>query len=432
MKKTNPAAFLSYVHTDDKYGQVSTLLERLSDEVGMQIGIEFPIFQDRKDIEWGQNWERRIEASLDEVTFLIPIITPGFFNSANCRKELRRFLDREQELNRADLILPVYFVDTPLLNEEELRAEDELAQAIASRQWADWRDLRFEPFTNPQVGKTLERLARQIRDALPRVKPPTKATESKPVPAEAQPAEFASDEGGEQKAQSSPAKNEPPTRVVDQLHRGDFTTIKEAIEKSEPGTRVLVRPGFYQEGLVIDKPLEILGEGRPGEVLVQASAGNVILFRTTMGRVSNLMLRQAGGGNWFAVDIAQGRVELEGCDITSQSSSCVAIRNGADPILRRNRIHGGELSGVFIDENGRGTLEDNDIYGNRFHGVVIKGGRDPVVRRNRIHKNGWAGIRVYLGGGGTFEDNDLRGNVKRAWSIAADCEANVKRENNQE
>lgn len=25
MKKLNPAAFLSYVHTDDKYGQVSTL-----------------------------------------------------------------------------------------------------------------------------------------------------------------------------------------------------------------------------------------------------------------------------------------------------------------------------------------------------------------------------------------------------------------------
>lgn len=35
MKNTNPAAFLSYVHTDDKYGQVSTLRERLSDEVSV-------------------------------------------------------------------------------------------------------------------------------------------------------------------------------------------------------------------------------------------------------------------------------------------------------------------------------------------------------------------------------------------------------------
>ena len=108
----------------------------------MQIGIDFPIFQDRDNLKWGQNWEQRIEVSLDEVTFLIPIITPGFFNSPNCRKELRRFLDREQTLKRGDLILPVYFVDTPLLNDADERSDDELAQAIASRQWASCASVR--------------------------------------------------------------------------------------------------------------------------------------------------------------------------------------------------------------------------------------------------------------------------------------------------
>ena len=78
MPKNKPAAFMSYVHSDDKYGQLTTLRERLSDEVQMQIGTEFPIFQDRKDIQWGQNWKERIENSLDETTFLIPIITPSF------------------------------------------------------------------------------------------------------------------------------------------------------------------------------------------------------------------------------------------------------------------------------------------------------------------------------------------------------------------
>ncbi len=165
-KRQGPAAFLSYVHHDDKYGHISTLRERLGDEVRMAVGVEFPIFQDRNDIQWGQNWKTRLEESIDEVTFLIPVITPSFFNSKHCRDELKRFLEREQRLGRSDLILPVYFIDTPLLNDDELRAEDELAQAIASRQYADWRELRFEPFTNPQVGKTLERLARQIRDAL--------------------------------------------------------------------------------------------------------------------------------------------------------------------------------------------------------------------------------------------------------------------------
>ena len=51
MTKNKPAALMSYVHSDDKYKQLSTLRERLSDEVQMQIGIEFPIFQDTKDIQ---------------------------------------------------------------------------------------------------------------------------------------------------------------------------------------------------------------------------------------------------------------------------------------------------------------------------------------------------------------------------------------------
>ena len=170
-QKPKPAAFMSYVHSDDNRGRLTEFRERLGDEVRVQIGEEFLIFQDRKDILWGQNWKKRIEESLDEVTFLIPIITPSFFNSPACSDELQRFLEREKELGRNDLVLPIYYVDCPLLNDKEKRAGDELAQAIADHQYADadWRDLRFEPFTSPQVGKTLEKLAVQIRDALERV-----------------------------------------------------------------------------------------------------------------------------------------------------------------------------------------------------------------------------------------------------------------------
>ena len=170
-QKPKPAAFMSYARSDDQYGRLTEFRERLGTEVRVQIGEEFSIFQDRKDLLWGQNWKKRIEESIDEVTFLIPIITPSFFNSSACRDELQRFLEREKELKRDDLILPAYFIDYPLLNDEEKRTGDELAQAIADHQYADadWRDLRHEPFTSPQVGKTLEKLAVQIRDALERV-----------------------------------------------------------------------------------------------------------------------------------------------------------------------------------------------------------------------------------------------------------------------
>src|SRR3989304_7605505 len=129
MKKRQPAAFMSYVRFDDKHedGRLTEFRERLSAEVKMQTGEEFPIFQDRDDIKWGQNWKERVEKAIDEVTFLISIITPTFFKSRHCREELERFIEREKELDRNDLILPVYYVTSKLLDDEEKRASDELA-----------------------------------------------------------------------------------------------------------------------------------------------------------------------------------------------------------------------------------------------------------------------------------------------------------------
>jgi parallel beta-helix repeat protein len=414
MVRRQPAAFMSYARFDDKhdYGRLTQFRERLSTEVQMQTGEEFLIFQDR-NIQWGQDWRERIEESLDEVTFLIPIITPGFFTSQACRDELHRFLGREKQLQRNDLILPVYYVDCPLLNVESKRATDELAQVIATRQYADWRELRFEPFTSPQVGKTLARLAIQIRDALERVRATQKTTISRrarDLSLSLLPSAEPTGESGQVTRRPS-AKTEPPTRVVDPLHRGDHTTIIEAVGAASPGDRILVRPGLYREGLVIDKPLEIIGEGDPGEVVVQGAGEDVILFTTTMGRVVNLTLRQMGGGNWYGVNIAQGRLDLEECDITSRSLACVAIHGGADPRLRRNRIHDGKQSGVIVYEDGQGTLEDNDVFSNALAGVAIKTGSNPTLRRNRIHDNMQGGVHVYDDGQGTLEDNDIFGNA---------------------
>jgi F-box protein 11 len=74
---------MSYVRFDDVHedGQLTTFRERLAGEIRIQTGREFPIFQDRNDIAWGQNWQQRIEETLDEVTLLLVIVTPGLFHS---------------------------------------------------------------------------------------------------------------------------------------------------------------------------------------------------------------------------------------------------------------------------------------------------------------------------------------------------------------
>lgn len=115
------AAFMSYARFDDQHddGQLTEFRERLAAEIRVQTGEKFEIFQDR-DIAWGQNWQHRIVEALDSVTLLLVIITPGFFRSPHCRAEAKQFLDRERQLGRNDLILPVYYISTPQIDDPHL------------------------------------------------------------------------------------------------------------------------------------------------------------------------------------------------------------------------------------------------------------------------------------------------------------------------
>jgi parallel beta-helix repeat protein len=203
-----------------------------------------------------------------------------------------------------------------------------------------------------------------------------------------------------------------PTQVVGGQD-GGYATIGEAIRAAAPDSRILVRPGVYHEGIVLDKPLELIGDGSPGDVVIESSDAPALLFQAGTGRVANLTLRGTGGDSRIrTVDIMRGRLELEDCDISSTGSSCVALRNGADPRLRRNRIHDGKQAGVVAYDNGLGTLEDNDIHSNNSSaGVAIAGGANPTVRGNRIHSGGSAGVAVYDQGLGVLEDNDITGNT---------------------
>ena len=170
MAERRTVAFMSYAHFANEHdkGYLTDFCKRLSDEVELLRGEEFPIFQDREDIEWGECWKERIGDSLDNTTFLITIITPGFFKSDYCRNELRRFLEREKKLLRNDLVLPLYYVETHLLEDKSLRAEDELAEIVASHQYADWRELRFEELNSKQAKKAINKMASQICNALDR------------------------------------------------------------------------------------------------------------------------------------------------------------------------------------------------------------------------------------------------------------------------
>jgi cobaltochelatase CobT len=168
MAAREPIAFLSYVRSDDSHdaGRITTFRQRLEGEVRMRTGKPFPIFQDRNDILWGQRWQERVNETLDDVTFLIPVLTPSFFQSPACRSEFQTFLLKEKTLGVNRLILPLYYVDCDELDESYVAGSDDIADVLRSRNWTDWRPYRFKQFDDEDVATALAKMASAIKASI--------------------------------------------------------------------------------------------------------------------------------------------------------------------------------------------------------------------------------------------------------------------------
>jgi len=403
------AAFFSYVHDDDTHdnGRITKLRQMLEEEVRALSGEDFEIFQDYEDIHWGQKWEERLNGALDGSTLLISVVTPRYIKKEFCRKEVLRFLERESKLGRNDLVLSIYYIDTDLGT-----SNDPVISAISNHQYYDWRDLRHEPHTNPEVGKRIEKMALEIMAAMKRnTLASLKTIQIAEIISRSSEA-FITEITSATEIRQPSKRVEPPTMVVDPMpRRGDYTTITKAIESADPGTRILIRPGFYKEAIKLEKPLELIGDGDRDEIIIEAINSCIIQCQTEFGRIANLTLRQSGGNGFFGIDILQGRIEIDDCDISCKSRSSIAIHNAADPRLRRNRIHNGERSGIYIFENGKGTIENNDVFENEGNGVTIELGSDPIIRYNRIYKNSGSGVEIRNEDTkSTLEENDIFNN----------------------
>src|SRR4051794_37794113 len=78
-----PRAFLSYARRDG-LAFATALRDRLAEEER-----EITVWQDLTDLEGGIGWWRQIEAALDQVKFLIVVMTPGAIVSEIARREWR-------------------------------------------------------------------------------------------------------------------------------------------------------------------------------------------------------------------------------------------------------------------------------------------------------------------------------------------------------
>ena len=157
----------------------------------------------------------------------------------------------------------------------------------------------------------------------------------------------------------------------------DYSTISEAIKNADPGDKIFVKKGIYNENIWIDKPLEVLGESSRNTIVIgnsEANNQNVITITADNTTIKGFTIK--------STNYSTPKQHPNGINI--QGDNCSIIENNIS----------NTFCGILCAIQSSTTINSNNITKNFKEGIRFYGGSLNTISNNYIAKNTASGIAI--------------------------------------
>jgi parallel beta-helix repeat protein len=201
----------------------------------------------------------------------------------------------------------------------------------------------------------------------------------------------------------------------------NYTTIQDAINANETldGQTILVDSGEYNETIMINKSISLVGENRNNTVInpTYNTPPSINPFNAIVNVTAN-NTEIAGfdlAGGWYFIGISArtcSNITIRN-NIIKSSGSAISLTNNAKSTIVENVLIGLGLEGnelLVLDSCNQCTIEDNTVENACYDGILMVNSNNNLVYDNRISNNQY-GVD-FSGGdsGNAFFDNSFEGN----------------------
>jgi len=177
--------------------------------------------------------------------------------------------------------------------------------------------------------------------------------------------------------------------TVSTTEADEQSTLAAAIAAAPAGTTISVRPGTYREAVVLTRDVVIEAAQNPGSVVIEPPTGSAVLVAGGSVTLRGLTFR--GGSSTLPVlQLADGDLSLEGCDVSASGIAAVHVRGGTI------RMSGGTVrnsggAGLIV-EAGSGRFTGCTIQDAAGTAVVLSGTATPVFDGCTVSGAGEIGV----------------------------------------
>ena len=213
------------------------------------------------------------------------------------------------------------------------------------------------------------------------------------------------------------------------------STIKHTIEISVAGDRIIVKKGFYSEGnIVIDKPIEIIGEDYPE--INGSNRFEIITIRANGVKISGLLIKNSGASN--LQDIAGIKIQnSKNCNIENNLleynffgislENCSNCRISGNTIISNAVSESSSGNGIHLWKCDSISINGNSVSGHR-DGIYFEFVTNSIITNNVSRNNLRYGLHFMFSNGDSYENNVFTNNGA---GVAVMYTKNVRMVNNR-
>ena len=204
-----------------------------------------------------------------------------------------------------------------------------------------------------------------------------------------------------------------------------YNKIQDAVNVSENGDTVRVFAGTYNENVLVNKRIDLTGNGSETTTIDAGGIGNVVNITADWVNISGFLVTGGGGFPYGGIKVESDHNHIfeNNC---SNNYRGIYLRDSDFNILTNNTCSNNG-NGIRLYQSNDGTITNNTCENNDY-GIYLRNSNDGTITNNTCSLNNGNGIRLDESSGCTITNNTCSSNTE--YGIRLDESSDCTFENN--
>lgn len=208
------------------------------------------------------------------------------------------------------------------------------------------------------------------------------------------------------------------TIIVDKRGNGDHTSIQDAIDNAAENDTVRVWEGSYKEDILVDKPLQLIGNGTKTTAIFGTGDDDVASINSDWVFLDGFQFNVTSYN--YGIVINGANIVLTNLSTPSNGNSGIYILDSENVIIIGCNASGNVKSGLLIERTSNISIEKSTFNDNDEYGASMYISENVTIHSSRFNSNYHYGLFFRDTPNNQIHDNEISFNRLAGMAVSSD------------